>query len=91
MKANERKSVQVTFTLKKNICPPSPPTPPVHLNNKQLNQAEDVKYLGIHLNRKLTWRKHISTKRKQLDLKPRKSYWIIGRKSQLSLDSKLLV
>jgi len=32
-----------------------------------------------------------TTKRKQLDLKLRKLYWIIGRKSQLSLENKLLV
>ena len=30
-------------------------------------------------------------KRKQLDLKLRNLYWIIGRKSQLSLENKLLV
>jgi hypothetical protein len=84
MKANETKSVQVTFTLKKQTCPP------VHLNNK-LTQTDDVKYLGIHLDRKLTWGNHISAKRKQLDLKLRKLYWIIGRKSPLSLTNKLLV
>jgi len=85
MKANETKSVQVTFTLNKLICPP------VQLNNEQLPQADEVKYLGIHLDRRLTWRKHITTKRKQLDLKLRNLYWIIGRKSQLSLENKLLV
>ena len=70
MKVNETKSIQVTFTLKKNTCPP------VQLNSKQLTQLEDVKYLGIHLDRKLSWRKHIrvSTKRKQLVLKVRKLY-----------------
>jgi hypothetical protein len=67
MKVNETKSVQVTFTLKKNTWPP------FQLNNK-LAQPEGVKYLGIHL-----------------DLKVRKLYWIIGRKSQLSLENKLLV
>ena len=45
----------------------------------------------VHLDRKLTWRKHISTKRKQLELKLRKLCWIIGQKSQLSLENKLLV
>ena len=84
MKVNETKSAQVTFTLKKNTCPP------VQLNNKQLAQPEDVKYLGIHLDGKLTWRKHISTKRKQLDFKLCKLYWIIGRKSQLSMENILL-
>jgi hypothetical protein len=75
MKANETKAVQVTFTLKKNTFPP------VQLNNKQLTQTEEVKYLGIRLDRKLTWHKHISTKRKQLDLKLRKFYRNVGRKS----------
>jgi hypothetical protein len=56
-----------------------------------VTQPEDVKYLGIHLDQKVTWRKHISTKRKQLDFKLRKLYWIFGRKSQLSLENKLLV
>ena len=48
MKANETKSVQVTFTLKKDSCPP------VQLNNIHLPQTDSVKYLGIHLARKLT-------------------------------------
>jgi hypothetical protein len=64
MKANEAKSVQITFTLNKMTCPP------VKLKNEHLPQVDEVKYLGgIHLDRRLTWRKHITTKRKQLDLK----------------------
>ena len=46
--ANETKSVQVTFTLKQNTRLPA------ELNNKQLTQTEEVKYLGIHLDRTLT-------------------------------------
>jgi hypothetical protein len=79
MKANETKSVQVTFTLNRRTCPP------VKLNAEQLPQADEVKYLGIHLDRRLIWRKHIITKRKHLDLKLRNLYWLNGRKSQLSL------
>ena len=62
-----------------------------HLYLCILPQADEVKYVSIHLDRRLTWRKHITTKRKQLDLKLRNLYWIIGRKSQLSLENKLLV
>lgn len=64
--------------------------PPVSLNNQQLPQ-DDAKYLGLHLDRRLTWKKHIFTKRKQLGLILTKPYWIIGRKSQLSLENKLLM
>ena len=85
MKAIEAKSEQVIFTLNKMTCPP------VKLNNDHLPQADEIKYLGIHLDRRLTWSKHITTKRKQLDIKLRNLYWIIGRKSQLSLENKLLV
>lgn len=83
MKVNESKSTQVTFTLRRETCPP------VKINNCQLPQAADAKYL--HLDRRLTWQKHIFTKRKQLGLKLSQMYWIIGRKSKLSLDNKILL
>lgn len=85
IKANTTKSVQVTFTMNRDSCPP------VQLNNQELPQADEAKYLGIHLDRRLTWRKHIFTKRIQLGLKLNSLYWIVGRKSQLSLENKLLV
>lgn len=85
IKANETKSIHVTFTMKKDTCPP------VTLNNHQLPQAEEAKYLGMHLDRRLTWRKHIFTKRKQLGLKFQNMYWLIGRKSKLTLENKVLI
>jgi hypothetical protein len=88
MKANENKLVHVTFTLKKETCTPFPP---VQLNNIHLPQTDSVKFLDIHLDRKLIWSNNISAKRKQIDLKFRNMYWIIGRKSQLSLANKPLV
>ena len=82
---NENKSTQVTFTLRKETCPA------VYLNNKVIPQSNKVKYLGIHLDRRLTWRDHIWSKRKQLNLKIRSMYWLLSKKSKLSTENKLLI
>uniref|UniRef100_A0A1B0CG46 Uncharacterized protein n=1 Tax=Lutzomyia longipalpis TaxID=7200 RepID=A0A1B0CG46_LUTLO len=85
VRANETKSVHVTFTTRKGSCPP------ITLNNKQIPQADEVRYLGLHLDKRLTWHKHIWTKRKQLGLRMRDMYWYMGRKSKLSTYNKVLL
>jgi hypothetical protein len=54
-------------------------------------QVEDVKYLGLHLHRRLTWHKHIFAKRKQLGIIIIKMYRLPGRNSKLSTSNKLLI
>jgi len=39
------------------------------LNNTQIPQVNDVTYLGVHIDRRLTWRRHIERKKVQLKLK----------------------
>jgi hypothetical protein len=63
----------------------------VHINNVQLLQTEEVKYLGLHLDRRLTWHKHIFNKWKQLGIALTKMYWLLERKSKLSINNKLLI
>jgi hypothetical protein len=74
MKANGSKSTHITLTTRRGTCLP------VHINNVQLPQTEEVKYLGLNLDRRLTWHKHIFTKRKQLGIALTKMYWLLGRK-----------
>ena len=63
IKANVSKSVHVTFTLKHETCPP------ITRNAQPIPQSEKAKYLGIHLDKRLTWKTHIFTKRKALGIK----------------------
>jgi hypothetical protein len=83
MKANESKSIHVTFATRRETCPP------VHINNVQLPH-KDVKYLGLHLDRRLTWHEHIFAKRKQLGITLTKMHWLLERQSKLSTNYKLL-
>jgi hypothetical protein len=39
---------------------------------------------------KLNWRDYIEKKRTQIDLKFKQLYWLLGRKSPLSLENKVL-
>jgi hypothetical protein len=53
----------------------------------------EVKYIGLHLDQKLTRKTHIRKKKKrqQLTLKSRQMSWFIGKRSQLSLENKVLI
>jgi hypothetical protein len=82
---NETKSTHVTFTTRRATCPS------VHINAVQLSQSDNVKYLGLHLDRRLTWHKHIFTKRKQLGLTLTKMNWLLGLQSHLSASNKLFL
>lgn len=85
IKINQTKSVQVTFTTRRMNCPQ------VNINNIKIPVQTETKYLGLHLDQKLTWRKHIKTKRQQLNLRLREMSWLLGPKSKLSIKNKLLL
>jgi hypothetical protein len=77
-------STPITFKNRRETCPA------VYIN-ELLPQAEDVKYLGLHLDRHLTSHKHIFTKRKHLGTILTKLYWLLGHKSKFDLNNKLLI
>jgi hypothetical protein len=65
--------------------------PLVHINTAQLPQAEDVKYLGLYLDRRLSWHKHIFAKQKLLWITLTKMYWLLGHKTHPTTSSKFLI
>lgn len=85
IKPNETKSIHVTFTLNHGNCPP------VQMNEVQLPQANEAKYLGLYLDKKLTWKTHIKIKRKACDIQLQKMNFLIGPNSKLSLENKILI
>jgi hypothetical protein len=85
IKLNETKSTHIIFTNRKIDMLP------IYLNSQQIPYANTAKYLGMTLDTKLRWKEHVKKKRKELDLKYRKLYWLLGRNSELSIDNKLLV
>jgi hypothetical protein len=50
-----------------------------------------TEYLGMHMDGKLNWREHIAEKRKQIDLKYKHLYWLLGRRSPLSVENKVVI
>ena len=79
------KSAQVTFNKRLVTCPP------VVLHITPIPVKHDVKYLGLHFDRQLTWRKHIQSRREHLDLKLRAMSCLLGRRFHLSLPNQLLL
>ena len=67
--------LQRSFTLKRGHCPQ------VKLNENASPQNNEVKYLGINFDQKLTWQTHIINKRKQLGIKLRAMVLLLGRTS----------
>lgn len=86
IKLNEQKSVHVNFTNQNMINPPS-----LVINGTLAPHENNAKYLGINSDVKLRWKHHIKKKREELDLRYKKYYWLLGRKSQLSIHNKILV
>ena len=77
------KCTHITFTLHREPCPP------LYLNNIQIPVVGIVKYLGLYVDKRLTWNPHTWLKRKQVYA----CYWMLIRlleaKSHLTLSNKL--
>jgi hypothetical protein len=85
MKVNTGKSSQVTFSLRRRTCPP------VTINGEHIPQANRVRYLGLILDRRITWREHIREKRKSLNKRLKILYPLLCKRSTVPLHQKLLI
>jgi hypothetical protein len=85
IKINLQKTTHVTFTLRRQTCPF------VFLYGSPLSQSDKVRYLGLHIDRRLTWNGHVNTKRKALDMRRKQLYTLLSHHSRLPLHLKILV
>ncbi len=85
IKINTSKSVRVDFSLRKHDYIPT------ILGHQPVPLASSAKYLGIHLDEKLTWRTHITCKRQELKLRFRHLYWLLCARNLLPLENKWLL
>ena len=85
IRVNELKSKHVTFAFRKGNCQT------ITLYSIVIPQSDCVTYLGIHLDRRLTWRRHIESKRLQMKLKASCLHWLMNHQSKLSLYYKVIL
>ncbi|GFV40034.1 probable RNA-directed DNA polymerase from transposon X-element [Trichonephila clavipes] len=85
IKINIDKTIAVLFTNRK-----TQPTPPT-LYSTQLQCSQSTKYLGLTLDKKLTWKQHIIQTRDKFRRAQRAIFPLIGRNSELNLYNKLLL
>jgi len=84
LKLNQTKSLHSTFTLRPRDCPQ------LLLNNQPLPYSQNVKYLGLTLDRRLTWAPHIRSKRLTLNDRSRQLRHLLTSK-HTHLNNKLLI
>jgi uncharacterized protein with GYD domain len=53
--------------------------------------SDMAKYLSLTLDTKLRWRARVKKKREELGLKYKKMYWLMGRRSALSIHNMLML
>ncbi|GBN61919.1 putative RNA-directed DNA polymerase from transposon X-element [Araneus ventricosus] len=85
IKVNADKCQAVYFTSSRKV-----PDPPM-LYRRAIKWSKDTKYLGVTLDSRLTYEKHINNINKKVRAAKAKMYPLIGRNSKLSLKNKLLL
>lgn len=61
------------------------------LNTVSVPQTKTIKYLGIHLDSKFTWKYYIRAKLEHIRIKKRNINWLTNKSSKPGVDNKLLI
>jgi hypothetical protein len=85
VKINQNKSQHTTFILKQGICLN------ITLNNVPIPTSDTVKYLGLILDKKLTWNIYLQTKRLTLNNCLRMLRPLLTKNKYSTLNTKLLI
>lgn len=85
LKINQSKSMHCTFTLRPSLCPA------VFIHGIPIPSSQTVKYLGLTLDRRLTWAHHIKSKRTNLNSRLRLLKTFINNNKFTNINSKLLI
>lgn len=85
LKINQSKSVHCTFTLRPTLCPA------VSIHGISIPNHQTVKYLGLTLDRRLTWAHHIKSKRVNLNSRLRLLKTFINNNKYTNINTKLLI
>lgn len=87
LKVNSQKSVGVIFTKKrKNVQIPN-----IQMENNAIKWSDSTKYLGITLDKSLTFATHITEKTNQARGILNNLYCLLGKNSNLNIRNKLLL
>jgi hypothetical protein len=62
--------INLAFTLRKSS------TPDVTVNDIKIPRNAEIKYLGMTIDSKLTWKQHIAKKRKQANITVNQFHWL---------------
>lgn len=82
---NSSKTVRVDYSLRSHGCNPT------YIDGTPVTRADSAKYLGMHLDSKLNWRRHLTKKRDDLNAKFRSLFWLCSANSRLTLSNKRLL